>query len=285
MAAKAAWPGWLSIFTAFGVRTADCRLPIAPNVAKMHCMKTAYTARSYRASSVRGDEKSFQALIEESDLWITCRKDVPTDLPERVMQKLRELRSSLKAWMRLQPEFGPSLVPLEVPENAPQIIKSMAAGGQRFNVGPMAAVAGAVAEVIAREFVEESPEFIVENGGDIFMFSSRPRTVALLPDPANGANIGIKLEASLFPLSICSSSSTIGHSLSFGKGELVTVLARDAAMADAAATSLCNLLKHKGNLQKIVEFAEETPEILGLFAQCGGEMGLWGEIELVVLEG
>lgn len=247
-------------------------------------MKTAYTARSYRAASVRSDEKSFQALIEESDLWITCRKDAPADLPERVMHKLRELRSTLKAWVRLQPEFGLSLVPLEVPESAPQIIKSMAAGGQRFNVGPMAAVAGAVAEAVAREFAQESPEFIAENGGDIFMFSSRQRTVALLPNPASGVSIGIQIAASLFPLSVCSSSSTIGHSLSFGKGELVTVLAKDAALADAAATSLCNRLKGKGDLQMVLNFAEESPEILGLFAQCGGELGLWGDIELVTIK-
>lgn len=248
-------------------------------------MKTAYTARSYRAASSRENEKTFQALIEESDLWITCLRDTPADLPERVMRKLREIRATLKGWMRLKPEFGPSLVPVEVPENAPEIIRGMAQAGQRFNVGPMAAVAGAVAEALAREFMAESSEFLVENGGDIFMASSRERTVALLPDPENGISLGIRIDASLFPLAVCSSSSTIGHSLSFGCGELATVLAKDASLADAAATSLCNRLRGKGDVEKVMEIAGKDPDILGVFAQCGQEVGLWGDIELVTLNG
>lgn len=249
--------------------------------------KIPYTLRSYRAASARSGEKTFQAVIEESDLWITCGKaylDAAGDLPARVMEKLRDIRSVLKAWLRLQPEFGPSLVPVAVPESAPDIIKEMARGGERWQVGPMAAVAGAVAEEIARAFMDESPDFLVENGGDIFMASRRERTVALLPDPENAAGIGIKLKASLFPLSVCSSSSTIGHSLSFGNGELVTVIAGDASMADAAATYLCNKLKSPRDLEGILREAEEAPEIIGLFASCQGQMGLWGDVELVVID-
>lgn len=250
-------------------------------------MKKSYTARSYRAASARADERTFQAFIEESDLWITCGKgyfDAAGDLPARVTEKLREVRAAIKGWLRLQPEFGPSLVPLEVPESAPDIIKNMARGGLRWQVGPMAAVAGAVAEEVARAFMDESPDFLVENGGDIFMASSRERTVALLPDPENAASIGIKLAAPLFPLAVCSSSSTIGHSLSFGGGELVTVVARDAALADAAATSLCNRLKKPKDIERIIAEAEKDPDIIALFGSCQGRMGLWGDVELVVIK-
>lgn len=252
----------------------------------MKKVKTPYTARTYRSAKIKSGEKSFQVILEESDLWISCRKDyydTVDDLPGRITQKLREARAAIKAWMRVQPEFGPSLVPVKVSANAPQIVQNMARGAERWNVGPMAAVAGAVAEEITRAFMDESPDFLVENGGDIFMASTKERTIALLPDPENGASIGIKLAAGLFPMSICSSSSTIGHSLSFGQGELVTVLARDASMADAAATHLCNNLKSPKDLEHIIKEAEEDPDIIGLFAQCGSQLGLWGDIELVVI--
>lgn len=248
--------------------------------------KTPYTARSYRAASTRHGEKSFQVVLEESDLWISCRADFyerAANLPGAVLSRLREIRSVLKAWLALQPEFGPSLVPVEVPGNAPEIIRRMAGAGRRWQVGPMAAVAGAVAEELARAFMAESPDFLVENGGDIFMASTRERTVALLPDPKNGVTMGIKLAAPLFPVSVCSSSSTIGHSLSFGNGELVTAVARNACMADAAVTSLCNRLKTPRDIPRIIEEAEKDPDIIGLFAQCGGQLGLWGDMELVVI--
>lgn len=248
--------------------------------------KTPYTARAYRALAPRPDEAVFRAVVEESDLWINCGRNyfaAAGDLPDRVSRKLREVRSIIKAWLRLQPEFGPSLRPVAVPESAPPLIKSMARAGERWRVGPMAAVAGAVAEEVARAFMAEAPDFLVENGGDIFMASTRERVAALLPRPEEAAHVGIRLAAPLFPLAVCSSSSTIGHSLSFGNGELVTVVSRDAALADAAATSLCNRLKTPRDLERIVKEAEADPEVIGLFAQCGGAVGLWGEIELVVI--
>lgn len=249
--------------------------------------KTPYTARSYRSTAARPDEKTFQAVIEESDLWITCGKayfDASGGLPGRVMERLREVRSVIKAWLRLEPDFGPSLVPVPAPENAPEIIRSMARGGERWQVGPMAAVAGAVAQEVARAFMDESPDFLVENGGDIFMASTRERTVALLPDPENSASIGIRLNAALFPLAVCSSSSTIGHSLSFGRGELVTVISADASLADAAATSLCNRLKGPKDMERIIREAEKDPDVIGLFASCQGHIGLWGDVELVAID-
>lgn len=250
-------------------------------------MKTPYTARSYRAASSRHGELTFQTLVEESDLWISCGKEyfaAAGDLPAKVTEKLREVRSVIKGWMRLQPDFGPSLVPVAVPEHAPDIIKRMAHGAERWQVGPMAAVAGAVAEEVATAFKDGSPDFLVENGGDIFMYSTTARTVALLPQPEEGTAIGIRLEASLFPLAVCSSSSTIGHSLSFGKGELATVIARDAALADAAATSLCNRLKKPSDIELVINEAQKDPGIIGVFAQCKGQMGLWGNVELVVID-
>lgn len=250
--------------------------------------KAPYAARTYRTISNSAEEAAFQVILDESDLWISCPKKYFAEqekLPGRVQEKLRHTRAAIKSWMRLQPEFGPSLVPLDVHESAPHIIKRMEQAGKAWQVGPMASVAGAVAEEVAREFMHESPDFIVENGGDIYMASTRGRTVALLPDPANGARIGLKINAGLFPLSVCSSSSTIGHSLSFGNGELVTVLAQNACMADAAATSLCNRLKNPRDLEGIIKEAENSPEILGIFAQCGSRMGLWGDIELVVIDG
>lgn len=122
-------------------------------------------------------------------------------------------------------------------------------------VGPFAAVAGTIAQMAAESLVDRSPDLIIENGGDIFMYSRRDRVVGLLPDPESGVLIGLNVAASACPLALCASSATIGHSLSFGQGELVLVRSPDGALADALATALCNRLQGPGDVKAVVGYA------------------------------
>lgn len=248
-------------------------------------MKHIDFIRSYRSRPPKEGEKNFQVLVEESDLWISCPDNAPEDLPAQIVDFVGGLRAQIKSWSIRHPEFLTSLTPVEVSDDAPHIIKHMADGARLLNVGPMAAVAGAIAEAVVREFASRiaTKDFLVENGGDIYMFSTRDRVIALLPDPETGNMIGLKLKKELFPLSVCSSSATIGHSLSFGNGELATVIAKDGAYADAAATACCNMLLTPSDVNKVMQFASSHKDILGIFAQCGDKMGLWGGVELTVI--
>ena len=86
-------------------------------------------------------------------------------------------------------------------------------------------------------------------------------------------------------MSLCASSATIGHSLSLGRGDLAVVRARDASLADAAATALGNRLRHAGDVEAALAWAEGMAEVgvEGAFVQCVGRLGLWGKIELEAL--
>ncbi len=242
--------------------------------------------RTYRKASGREEEWSFQVMLEESDLWITCLREGNGGLPALMIAEVARLRTQLKDWMARYPEFAPSLVPLDPPRTElPEIIRRMYEGSALFEVGPMACVAGAVSQFIAERFQANSPELIVENGGDIYMFSNHDRKIGLLPDPEQGVLLGLNLPARSFPLSVCSSSATIGHSLSFGRGELATVVAKDACVADAAATAFCNLLKEPEDVDAVLEKAQSFRPglLLGVFLQCRGNIGLWGDMELTVI--
>lgn len=245
-------------------------------------------ARTYRKNTRRTGEASFQVVLEESDLWVTCALGFPPELPALVLEKLRELRGQISTWAKLNPLFLSSLSPLPpspTDAQAPEIVQKMLAGSSTAGVGPMAAVAGAVAEYIAKFCLDFSQEVLVENGGDIYIFSNRPRTIALLAEPQSDATLALELTAEMFPLAVCSSSATIGHSLSFGEGELATVIAQDASLADAAATAFCNMLQSPNDIAKMLHAAENMPGVLGAFAQCKGQVGLWGQMQLVILEG
>ena len=234
--------------------------------------------RSYRERCVpREHERTFQIMVEETDLRVTCAEDL--SLP--MLELVTELRGQIKAWIRLQPEFRTSLEPVAVPPGAPEIVRRMAAGAESAGVGPFAAVAGTVAHMVAERFAGRSPDLIVENGGDIYIYSRRERIVGLLPDPA-GEAIGVRVLPEDCPVSLCASSAHIGHSLSLGKGDLAVVRATDGALADACATALCNMLREGKDVERAVRRAERMRDmgVQGVFLQCAERIGIWGKMEL-----
>ncbi|THB68393.1 MAG: UPF0280 family protein [Desulfovibrio sp.] len=242
--------------------------------------------RAYRAQCrPRQGETAFQVVVEHTDLRIIASRD----LSQEAHQIVRDLRAGLKTHISLYPEFATSLTPLPLPEHASPLVQDMAEAAILCNVGPMAAVAGAVAQHVAEALVPLSKEVLVENGGDLYLASTQERIVGLLPDPNSEAFLGLKLAKEKFPVAVCASSATIGHSLSLGQGDLVVVTGKRAAVVDAAATALCNQLQSPGDLARVVEAAQELAatcrpkDIQGIFAQYGEEIAVWGDLELAAL--
>ena len=240
--------------------------------------------RAYRETiRPQKGEVTFQVVVEHTDLFVTARRDLSVPMLEFV----RTLRGELKNFMLLTPGFRESLRPVAAPEGAPLVAREMARAAEAVNVGPMAAVAGTFAQLVADHFRPESPDLIVENGGDIYLHSTRERLVALLSEPASGARLGLRLGRGDFPVSLCASSATIGPSLSLGQGELVVVRSKSGAFADAAATALANLIDTGDDLDLVLAQAKRFAPLglEGVFAQAGGKLAVWGKMELVALEG
>jgi hypothetical protein len=148
----------------------------------------------------------------------------------------------------------------------------------------MASVAGAIAQYVAKGLLQWTEQVIVENGGDIFLKANRPVTVSIFAgeSPLSG-KIGVTVPMEKMPLGICSSSATVGHSLSMGIADLVCLLSSSAVLADGAATALGNRIRSKTDLEKIAAWADEMNGIFGGLVIVGDEMATWGEIELVGL--
>lgn len=238
--------------------------------------------RDYRARvSPESGETAFQVVVEESDLQVTARRD----LSREIGAYLRAVRGELKSYILLHEDFLRSLSPVDVPDTAPEVARRMAGAARLAGVGPMAAVAGTIAQLVCERFVADSPDILVENGGDLYLCSTRERVVGLLAEPESGMRLGLRIAAGEFPTSLCSSSGRIGHSLSLGRGDLVTVRADSGALADAAATALANILREKRDLPRVVDKARELADagLLGVFAQHEGQVAAWGRVELVAL--
>jgi uncharacterized protein len=152
-------------------------------------------------------------------------------------------------------------------------------------VGPMAAVAGAVAEQVGRGLLALSDEVIVENGGDIFLQTADPATVAIFAgDSPLSLRIGIRTGGGNDPIAVCTSSGTVGHSLSFGHADAVCVTSRSAALADAAATAVGNRVGCRRDIPAGIELARRIAGVLGVVIVVGDKMGVWGAGEVVVLD-
>ncbi len=239
--------------------------------------------RAYRHNlRPRPGETAFQVVVAQTDLFVVARRHLAREIADFVSS----LRAGLSTYILLHPEFRESLVPVEPGPAAPPLAQDMAEAARRFGVGPMAAVAGAVSQAVADAFAADSPDILVENGGDIVMRSTVSRTVALLAKPVEGARLGLFFPPDKLPAAVCASSATVGHSLSLGQADMVTVVADRGAVADAAATALGNLLVTAEDLEGVLAAATAMRRrgVRGVFVQLRDLVGAVGDIELVALE-
>jgi len=233
--------------------------------------------RTYRRW-LRSDLCTFEVRVAESDLLISAERP----LPELAARALRAARADLERYIERDPEFVSTLKPREALAGAPDIVVRMVSAARVCEVGPMAAVAGAVAEVVGEELLKKTGQVIVENGGDIFLYTTRPRVAAIYAgnSPLTG-RVGVRISLANQPLGLCTSSGTVGPSLSFGKADAAIVLSRSAGLADAAATALGNRIQTAADIEQELKFLRAIDGILGGAVVIGEHLGAWGELELV----
>lgn len=236
-----------------------------------------YQPRTYRHQIKDKDLISFNVIVEETDLQICALKDLKSE----ALSLVRKYRNSLQKYIMEHPSFLTSLEPVSVGMDAPHIVKSMSEAAEKAGVGPMAAVAGAIAEFVGNELLNFSMEIIIENGGDIFLKISKKRIIGIHAGESTlSDHIGLEMEGIETPMGICTSSGTVGHSLSFGTADAVVVLSQSAILADAVATATGNLIKKQDDIQKGIEFARHIDGIKGLLIIKDDKMGIWGDIQI-----
>jgi ApbE superfamily uncharacterized protein (UPF0280 family) len=239
-----------------------------------------YEERTYRRLVKSDDLVAFEVVVKETDLLIRARKDLSKEARESVLR----YRHQLEAYIRLHPMFRTSLVPLEEDAFAPEIARTMIQASREAGVGPMAAVAGAVAEAVGRDLSQISDEVIVENGGDIYLSTAKERTVGLYAGRSPlSLKVGVLVGPETSPLGICTSSGTVGPSLSFGKADAVCVLSDSAALADAAATSIGNVVRDENDIERGLRRGREIEGVWGIVIVGGDKMGVWGNVRLIRL--
>jgi hypothetical protein len=239
-----------------------------------------YAERFYRRRVRSSDLVTFEVKVKETDLLVSAGKKIEKEARDLVFAS----RHQIESYIESHPDFLTTLKPYPDDPFAPPLVKEMVECTRDAGVGPMASVAGAIAQFVGIGLLQWSKEVIVENGGDIFLKAERPITVSLFAgeSPLSG-KLGLVISPGQMPLGICTSSGSVGHSFSMGKADASCVLAPSATMADGAATALGNRIQSRKDLDRIAEWAAKMKGVTGVVVILGDAMATWGQVELTAL--
>ncbi|HYA13318.1 MAG TPA: UPF0280 family protein [Syntrophales bacterium] len=237
-----------------------------------------YRERTYRNKVSDNSLISFNVCVRETDLFIRSDKN----LLDAALRSVYKYRGYIESYIKHHPDFLTSLNPITDDKFAPPIVRDMLKTSSMVGVGPMASVAGAIAEYVGIDLLDSSCNVIVENGGDIFLNSESDITIAIFAgDSPLSYKLRLRLKSEQMPMGVCTSSGTVGHSLSFGKADAICVLSKSATMADAAATAVGNLLKNKFDIERALKKGVEIEGVEGIVIIMGESFGAIGEVELI----
>jgi len=186
----------------------------------------------------------------------------------------------LEDYIKQHPRFLFSLEPVPIDEE-PEVARLMAEASEKAGVGPMAAVAGVLADLAIREMVNSGCKVaVVENGGEVAAISNQPIDIALVAgnEPLS-KEMGFRLKE--FPLGVATSSGRFSHAFSFGDADAVTIFAVNAGVADAAATAVANLIIGD-NIQDVIRLgidrALDISGVKGVFILYHEVVGKAGQV-------
>ena len=237
-----------------------------------------YQERTYRNLIDTGELSIFRVVVQETDLQVHADRKLVTETRDLVLEQ----RGYVEAYIKAYPAFLTTLAPWRQTGPAAKIVSDMIQAGAKAGVGPMAAIAGAISENVGWGLLAHSHQIIVENGGDVFIKADRPVTVGIFAGSSPlSMQVGIQLNCVNKPTAVCTSSGTLGHSLSLGRAHAVSVVADSCALADAAATSIGNLVQAEADINTGIAAGQRIAEIAGIVIIAGQKIGAWGDLEIV----
>ena len=239
-----------------------------------------YKERTYRNLINSSELIPYRVVVKETDLMVYTA----TRLEDETKELVLEQRGYVEIFIKAHPDFARTLNPWRLEGPAPGIIVNMVKAAGNAGVGPMAAIAGAIAEQVGHGLLKMTDQVIVENGGDVFIKTNSSVTVGIFAGKSPlSLRIGIRLESGSKPEAVCTSSGTIGHSLSLGKADAVCVVADSCSIADAAATSIGNLIDSPADIESAIKAGGRIEQLRGIVVIVGEKIGMWGDLEVVPL--
>ncbi|MGI6647967.1 MAG: UPF0280 family protein [Bacillota bacterium] len=246
-----------------------------------------YVQRTYRCGQSSQDLSFFQVRLKETDLYIGVDQERYTPELVKIAEELVwQYRNQLELYIQEDPEFRITFEPHFLLPTAPALARIMGQAAWQAGVGPMAAVAGAMAEAVGRGLLTKVREVMVENGGDIFLKIRRPRLVGIFAGTSPYSHrLALEIDPRWGALGVCTSSGTVGPSFSAGRADAAVILAPSTALADAVATAVGNVVQTPADVEKGLELARSIQGVIGAVVIKEDKLAAWGKVKLVPLNG
>jgi ApbE superfamily uncharacterized protein (UPF0280 family) len=227
--------------------------------------------------------KLFKEAFQLEESQCTVISDKPEDI-QPAKASIKRHRRKLKAYIKTNPKFFHTLKPVPVPDE-PLVAKLMAEAAEKANVGPMAAVAGVLADLAVKDMLHAGCKVaVVENGGEISAMANEPIDVAVAAgDEPLSKRFGFRLTE--FPIGVATSSGRFSHAFSFGDAEAATVFCKNAGLADAAGTAVCNVVKGEdcqAAIQAGINKALSIQGVEGVLVLYKGSVGTAGKVPQLI---
>jgi ApbE superfamily uncharacterized protein (UPF0280 family) len=212
---------------------------------------------------------------------VTVTADEPYHLV--CLDSIRRSRAELESYIMEDPFFKITFEPYECAPGAPEVVRRMVRASARAGVGPMAGVAGTIAWLALEDMVEAGCRHgIVDNGGDIALINDRPVVVGIYAGESPVRDLGLEIMPRDNILGVCTSSGTVGPSISLGSPDAALVISDDVSLADAAATALGNRITDKSSLASAFDFLKDIPGVKGAIGIIGDNMATYGRLPEIV---
>ncbi|MBN1434580.1 UPF0280 family protein [Candidatus Fermentibacterales bacterium] len=244
---------------------------------------SVYGNRTYRKWVSEGGSglRVFELTRGQSNMQVSCEGPLEMLADASLSMARREIEAVIEG-----PgggRFASSLCPVSMDaDQAPSpVVAEMLRASGAWNVGPMACVAGAIAERVGRDLGRLSSRVIVENGGDVFAIAPGDISIALFPGERSPFPRRITFTVSARGgVGVCTSSGRFGHSLSFGQADAVVAIAGSGAEADAAATAIANSIRAPEDVEAAMSDGALIGRLRGLLVCCGDRIGVGGSVRL-----
>jgi hypothetical protein len=233
--------------------------------------------------------------LKETFVWITADEKRYVEIAK---EEIRQRRKDLERFVRWHPYFLVTLERYQVDEvevggggtiekdEIPEVVRRMIVAASKFGIGPMSTVAGTLAEFAVEAMRDAGATYaMVDNGGDIALINDRVVLVGVYAGESTFSNriaFRIKPSSKSALLGICTSSGTVGHSISFGTADAATVISASASLSDAAATALCNAVTDARSISKAFHSINHVEGIEGALVIYKDVLATWGKVPEIV---
>ena len=217
--------------------------------------------------------------IEETAATIAAERH----LVGYAVDAIKAARLDIERQIRKDDFFLTTLEPYDPPAGCSKVISRMCEASKPAGVGPMATVAGVIAQEALEAMVSNGcTHGWVDNGGDIALILEEQVTAEVFSEPGSKNAVGLDLDPTKGIIGLCTSSARLGHSISFGDADASVILAKDAVLADALATAVGNRAKDGATLKSCFDDFRHLDGLLAGLVMRDGDVAMYGKLPRIV---